>query len=67
VQFIIAVWFAIVALFQVPSQAFAAWTPMITSSMFDGIMADVQTTAGGIVSVLLIIVGLSLLVRAFSR
>jgi len=43
------------------------YTPLITSSTFDGIRADVTTTAVGIISVLVIIVGVSLIARAFTR
>lgn len=42
-----------------------AWTPLITSAMFDGIMTDVQTTVSAIISILVVIVGLVMIVRAF--
>lgn len=42
-----------------------AWTPLITAADFTGIQTDVTTTAAGIVSVLLIIVGIGLLVKVF--
>ena len=42
-----------------------AWTPLITSGMFDGIMTDVQTTVAAIVSILVVIVGLTMIVKAF--
>jgi hypothetical protein len=47
--------------------AYADWTPLITSTDFDGMKADVLTTAGGVISVVLIIIGLSWLVRAFVK
>ena len=46
---------------------FFAWTPLITSSDFTGIQTDVTATATGIVSVLLIIVGIGLLVKVLGR
>lgn len=46
---------------------FYAWTPLIASTDFDGIKADVLTTAGGILSVLLVIIGVGLLVRVLGR
>ena len=51
----------------VPVSAFAVWTPIITAADFTGIMGDVQTTATGIISVLLIVLGVGLLARIFSR
>lgn len=50
-----------------PPVSFAAWTPLITSGDFDGIKADVLTTSGGILAVLLVIVGVGLLVRVLGR
>lgn len=46
---------------------FLAWTPLIASTDFDGIKADVLTTAGGILAVLLVIIGVGLLVRVLGR
>lgn len=46
---------------------FLAWTPLIASTDFDGIKADVLTTSGGILAVLLVIVGVGLLVRTLGR
>ena len=45
----------------------AAWVPLISSDSFTGIQTDVTTTAAGIVSVLLIIVGIGLLVKVLGR
>lgn len=42
------------------------WTPLIQASYFDGIRADLITTVGGIVSCLLIVVGLGILYKVFS-
>lgn len=44
-----------------------AWTPLIASTDFDGIKADVLTSAGGILAVLLVIVGIGLLVKVLGR
>jgi hypothetical protein len=44
-----------------------AWTPLITSADFTGITTDVLTSASGIVSIVLVIVGLGFLVRTFMR
>ncbi len=44
-----------------------AWVPLIASTDFDGIKADVLTTSGGILAVLLVIVGVGLLVRVLGR
>lgn len=43
------------------------WTPLITSEMFTGITSDVGTAATGIVSVLIIILGIGILVRVLGR
>lgn len=50
-----------------PVNAFATYTPLVTSATFDGVRTDVTTTAVGIISVLVIIVGVSLIARAFTR
>lgn len=46
---------------------FLAWTPLINTSDFAGIQTDLTTTATGIVSILLIIVGIGILVRVLGR
>lgn len=46
---------------------FLAWTPLIASTDFDGIKTDVLTASGGILAVLLVIVGIAFLVKAFGR
>lgn len=53
----------------VPSASFASetWTPLITASTFDGLKADILTTAIAIISVLLIIAGAGMLWRMFGR
>nr|WP_321467266.1 hypothetical protein [uncultured Desulfobulbus sp.] len=51
----------------VPSLAFAEWTPMVDSTMFDGIKADMLTMVGGIVTLFFIILGLAMLMRAGGR
>ena len=42
-----------------------AYTPLISSSMFDGVRTDVNTAAAGIITILMIVVGLGLLVKVF--
>lgn len=42
------------------------YTPLITSTMFDGIRTDVNTAAAGIIGILIIIVGLGILVKVFT-
>jgi len=39
------------------------YTSLISASMFDGVKADVNTAAAGIIAILIIILGVSLLVR----
>ncbi len=41
------------------------YTPLISSSMFDGVRTDVNTAAAGIITILMIVVGLGLLVKVF--
>lgn len=43
------------------------WTPLIQASDFDGVRADVTTACVGIITVLIIIVAVSLLKRAFTN
>jgi len=50
-----------------PSFAFAEWTSLIDSTMFDGIKADMLTMVGGIVTLFFIILGLAMLMRAGGR
>lgn len=47
--------------------AHADWTPLITADDFTGIQTDMMTVAGGIISVTLIIIGVSYLVRAMVK
>lgn len=61
---VLLVVFALVCL---SSVSFAAWTPIVQATDFAGITTDVQTTATGIISVLLIVLGVGLLARIFSR
>lgn len=44
-----------------------SWTPLITSSSFDGIKADMITMVGGIVTLFFIVLGLAMLMRAGGR
>lgn len=43
------------------------WTPLISASDFTGVQTDVGTAAAGVVSVLLVVVGLGFLIRIFTR
>lgn len=51
----------------VPSMALAEWTPLISSTAFDGIKADLLTMVGGIITLFFIIFGLVMLMRAGGR
>lgn len=42
-----------------------SWTPLLTSDMFSGIQADLLVAVGGILSLVLIVVGLGVLIKAF--
>jgi len=59
----------ILALLLIPSLAFAefTWTPMVQSTYFDGIKADMLTMVGGIVTLFFIVLGLVMLMRAGGR
>ena len=57
----------LIFLLSVPILALAEWTPLITSSMFDGIKADMLTMVSGIVTLCFIIIGLVMLMRAGGR
>lgn len=46
---------------------FLAWTPLILATDFDGIKVDILTAASGIIGIVLVIIGLSWLVRAFVK
>lgn len=48
-------------------QMLFAWTPLINSSDFAGIQTDVLTTAVGIISVVLIVLGIGILIRVLAR
>lgn len=54
-------------LFLFPGKVFAEYVPLITSTTFDGVRVDVTTTAVGLISILVIVVGVSLIARTFSR
>ena len=41
------------------------YTSLISSDMFDGVRTDVNTAAAGIITILIIVVGLGLLVKVF--
>lgn len=44
-----------------------AWTPLIVADDFLGIQTDVMTTAAGVISIVLIIIAVSYLVRALTN
>lgn len=48
------------------SPALAVWTPLIASTDFDGIKADVLTASAGMLAVLLVIAGVGLLIHIMS-
>ena len=51
----------------VPSLASATWTPLIVSTAFDGVTADLLTAVGGMMTLIMIVVGVGILVRVFSK
>lgn len=59
--------FVSLILFGISGHALAStsYTPLITSSMFDGVRTDVGTAAAGIITILIIVVGVGLLVKVF--
>lgn len=46
-----------------PLFLYVTWTPLISSSDFDGVKTDLLTTVGGIVTLLFIVLGLGVLYR----
>lgn len=58
---------ALIQSFFVPVVAQAAYTSLVSSADFTGIQADVGTAVTGIISIALIILGASLLMKAFGR
>ena len=43
------------------------WTPLISSTFFDGVKADMMTAVGGILGLALVIFGLFMLMRTIGR
>ena len=43
------------------------WTPLVSSTLFDGVRADMIVTAGGILGLALIVFGLVMIVRTMGR
>lgn len=43
------------------------WTPMVSSTMFDGIRADMLVAVSGILGLALIVFGLAMLMRVTGR
>lgn len=58
---IMATWFG------VKCAVAAEWTPLITADTFAGIKSDIGTAAAGIISCVVIILGVGILVRALGR
>jgi hypothetical protein len=46
---------------------YAAWTPLIVSGDFTGIMTDVGTVAAGIIGICIVVIGLGMITRVLSR
>lgn len=58
--------FILCTLIRAPA-AYAEWTPLVTSDMFTGVQTDILTAATGILSVVLIVLGIGILIRVLSR
>lgn len=43
------------------------WTPLINTADFTGIMTDVGTSATGIISIILVVIGLGILIKTLGR
>ena len=43
------------------------WTPLLSSTFFDGVKADMLVAVGGILSLSLIVFGLAMLMRVTGR
>jgi len=43
------------------------WTPMINATFFDGVRADLLVAVGGILSLVLIVLGLAILMKALGN
>jgi len=48
-------------------EAMAEWTPLIDSGAFSGMRSDVMTAVGGVMSIVIIIIGAALIIRALTR
>jgi hypothetical protein len=46
--------------------AFAEWTPLITTTDFEGVKADVLTAGTGVLSIAVIILGLMFIIRTMT-
>jgi hypothetical protein len=66
-KFLLSVWFAVIAFFARPVLASAEWTPLVTSTMFDGIQTDLGTIASGMVTLLLIVLGIGIIWKVFTH
>lgn len=43
------------------------WVPLITSDAFTGINTDVLTTSVGIISIMVVVVGIGILIKVFTH
>lgn len=55
------------ALLASPGVSFAAWTPLITATDFVGVTTDVNTVGVGIITIMVIIVGIGMIIRTLTR
>lgn len=46
---------------------FFAWTPLIDASDFTGLQTDLLTASAGVITAILIVVGLGILIRMLTR
>jgi len=46
--------------------AFAEWTPLITTTDFEGVKADVLTAGTGVLAIAVIILGLMFIIRTMT-
>ena len=63
---IVVLFFTILLVLGVLTNAYAAWTPLIQAADFAGIQADVFTTAAGIISIILIVLGIGIIIKVFT-
>ena len=49
------------------SSVYAAWTPLIVADDFIGIRTDVGVVAAGVISIMLVVIGVGIIIRVLSR